>query len=156
LQTTQNDQLDTLSTAQIWQRFFAAAVLTTVVCLPVAYLFLKTTGVPPTYPPLLPQQIIAGTVGGALLVTLGYWLLAACIREPKMRDMVFILLGVILLFASFHLPYRLSYTTSPRFAGVTVAAQFSQGFLHTLVVGLSLFCFLKRSLSVRSIRPYLR
>jgi hypothetical protein len=135
--------MTSLSTSQIWKRFFAAAALTTLVCLPIAYLFLKTTGVPPTYPPLLPQQIIAGTVG-AFLVTLGYWLLTACIRDEKTRHTFFVVAGIIQLVASFHLPYRLSYTTSPRFAGVTVAAQFGQGFLHVLVVALSMLCFLRR------------
>ena len=133
-----------LSTKEIWLRFGIAALLTSAVCLPVAYLLLLTTGVPQTYPPLLPQQIIAGTVGGSLLVSLGYWLLASCLRDAKTVHTVLFVVGVILLVASFHLPYRLSYTTSPRFAGVTVAAQIGQGFLHCLVVGLSLGCFLLR------------
>ena len=133
-----------LSTKEIWARFAVAALLTTVVCLPVGYLLLLTTGVPRTYPPLLPQQIIAGTMGGALLVTLGYWLLASCLRDAKTVHTILVFAGIVLLVASFHLPYRLSYTTSPRFAGVTVAAQIGQGFLHCLVVGLSLGCFLLR------------
>ncbi len=133
-----------LTTAQIWTRFAQSALLTTAVCLVVAYILLKTTGVPATYPPLLPQQIIAGTVGGALLVTLGYWLLTAFVRDPKTLNIIFVVAGIVLLIASYHLPYRLSYTKSPRFAGVTMAAQIGQGFLHTLVVGLSCFCFLRK------------
>lgn len=136
--------MDSLTTSEIWTRFVAAAALTTVVCNVVAYVLLKTTGVPSTYPPLLPLQVTSGTVGGALLVTLGYWFLTSFIRDQKILNIVFITAGVILLIASFHLPYRLSYTTSPRFAGVTVAAQIGQGFLHTLVVGLSILCFLLR------------
>ena len=133
-----------LTTAQIWTLFYQASLLTTLVCLPIAYLLLKTTGVPITYPPLLPMQIISGTIGGALLVTLGYWLLTALVPHPKTLNLIFITLGLILLVASYHLPYRLSYTTSPRFAGVTVAAQFGQAFLHTIVVLLSMLCFLRR------------
>lgn len=132
------------NSAEIWMRFALAATLTTLVCLPIAFLLLRITGVPPTYPPLLPQQIIAGTVGGALLVTLGYWLLSAFIRDQKTLTTVFLVAGIVLLIASFHLPYRLSYTTSPRFAGVTLAAQMGQGLLHTIVVVLSMICFLRR------------
>ena len=90
------------------------------------------------------MQIIAGTIGGALLVAPGYWLLASIVHDAKTRNTIFVVLGIVLLVASFHLPYRLSYTTSPRFAGVTVAAQIGQAFLHCLVVGLSIFCFLRR------------
>ena len=136
--------MQTLTTSQIWLRFLTAAVLTSFVCLPVAFVLLKTTGVPPTYPPLLPQQIVAGTLGGAFLVTLGFWLLSASFRDRKTLNIVFVVLGVALLIASFYLPYRLSYTSSPRFAGVTLAAQVGQGFLHTLVVGLSMMCFVRQ------------
>lgn len=134
-----------MSTAEIWMRFAFAAALTTLVCLIVAFVLLKTTGVPSTYPPLLPLQVVSGTLGGSLLVTLGYWFLAAIIRDQKTLGIVFVSLGVVLLLASFHLPYRLSYTKSARFAGVTLAAQIGQGVLHTLVVVLSMLCFLHRS-----------
>jgi hypothetical protein len=101
-----------LTTAEIWHRFFLAAALTTAFCVPLGLVLLRLTGVPSTYPPLLPQQVIAGTVGGALLVTLGYWLLTAFIRDVRHLQAVFLWAGAILLVASFHLPYRLSYTTS--------------------------------------------
>lgn len=133
-----------LTTPEIWMRFVLAAILTTIVCNIVAFILLKTTGVPQTYPPLLPLQVTSGTVGGALLVTLGYWLLSAFVRDAKTLNIIFVTAGSVLLIASFHLPYRLSYTTSPRFAGVTTAAQIGQGLWHTLVVGLSIFCFLRK------------
>ena len=136
--------MDPLTTAEIWTRFAVAAVLTTAVCVPVGYVLLKTTGVPAKYPPLTPLPIASGTVGGALLVTLGYWLLTAVVRDRSTVNVVLVAAGVVLLLASFHLPYRLSYTTSPRFAGVTTAAQVGQGVLHTLVIGLSIYCFLRR------------
>lgn len=133
-----------LSFAEMWWRFAQAATFTTLVCVPLAYLMLRITGVPPTYPPLLPQQIISGTVGGAFLVTLGYWLLGGLVPDLKLRTTVFLVAGLILLVASYHLPYRLSYTTSARFVGVTLAAQIAQGLLHTIVVVLSMLCFFRR------------
>ncbi|HEX9996878.1 MAG TPA: hypothetical protein VGB45_07035 [Abditibacterium sp.] len=136
--------MTSLSTSQIWTRFALACALTTPICLALAWILIRVTGVPPTYPPLLPQQIIAGTVGGALLVTLGFWILQSAIRDPKTRNWVFVSLGILLMIASYHLPYRLSYTKSPRFAGVTVAAQWGQVFLHTVVVLGSMFPFLRR------------
>ena len=136
--------MNSLSLAEIWTRFALAAALTTFVCLPVAFVLLRITGVPPTYPPLLPQQVVAGTVGGALLVTLGYWLLSTFIRDQKVLVATFLVLGIVLLIASFYLPYRLSYTKSLRFAGVTLAAQIGQGLLHTIVVVLSMICFVRR------------
>lgn len=137
--------MEHFTAAQIGTRFTVAAGATTAVCLVVGYVLLKTTGVPEAYPPLRPLPIISGTVGGALLVTLGYALLAALIRDQKTLAVVFVVAGVVLLFASFHLPYRLSYTKSPRFTGVTVAAQIGQGLLHVLVAGVSMLCFLWRS-----------
>lgn len=115
--------------------------LPTAVCLPLALLLRRVTGVPRTYPPLSPLPILSGTVGGALLTDLGYGLLMAVFPDPHTRRIVFLSLGLLLLIASFHLPYRLSYTKSPRFAGVTPAAQISQGVLHILVVVGSMLCF---------------
>ena len=105
-------------------------------------MLLRISGVPPTYPPLLPQQIVSGTIGGPLLVALGYALLGAILPDKKTRHLVFVALALVLLVASFHLPYRLSYTKSSRFAGVTLAAQIGQALLHANVVFLSVICFL--------------
>ncbi|BCM89155.1 hypothetical protein IAD21_00999 [Abditibacteriota bacterium] len=127
---------------EIFSRFAIAAVLTTCFCVPLGLALLRVTGVPPTYPPLLPQQILSGTVGGALLVSLGYWLLCALFPDKRTRHAVFLSLAVILCLTSFQLAARLSYTQSPRFAGVTLAAQIGQCVLHTLVVFLSVICFL--------------
>ncbi len=126
----------------VWQRCWRASAIATALCLVLGALFLRTTGVPATYPPLLPQQLIAGAVGGALLCTFGFFLLRLVVQNPTTFTRIYVVLGILLLIASFHLPYRLSYTTSPRFAGVTVAAQFAQAFLHCVVVGVSLW-FLK-------------
>ncbi len=127
---------------EVLSRFALAAILTTCVCVPLGFVLLRIAGVPPTYPPLLPQQITSGTIGGPLLVALGYWLLSALIPDKRTRHIVFLSLAVVLLIASFQLPYRLSYTKSLRFAGVTLAAQIGQALLHTIVVFLSAICFL--------------
>ena len=134
--------VEPLTAAQIATRFGVAAGLTTAASLVVGTVLLWTTGVPETYPPLRPLQIVSGTVGGAFLAAVGYALLTALVHDQRTLATIFVAAGVVLLVASFHLPYRLSYTTSLRFAGVTVAAQVGQGFLHTLVVGLSIPCFL--------------
>ena len=133
-----------IPTIEVWSRFAQAALLTTLCCLPLAWLLLRVTGVPPTYPPFLPQQIIAGTVGGALIATLGYSLLALVLRDSRILTATFLVAGLILFIASFYLPYRLSYTTSPRFAGATLSALVGHCVLHALVVGLSMVCLLRR------------
>ena len=125
-------------------RFAQAALLTTLVCLPLAYGLLKVTGVPPTYPPFLPLQIVAGTLNGALLAALGYWLFSLVIRDPQSLTQTFLIAGALLLVASFYLPYRLVHTTSPRFAGATIAALVGHCVLHAIVVGLSMACLLRR------------
>jgi mannose/fructose/N-acetylgalactosamine-specific phosphotransferase system component IIC len=127
---------------EILGRFALAAVLTTCFCVPLGLALLRITGVPPTYPPLLPQQVLSGTIGGSLLVALGYWLLSALLPEKRLRHVVFLTLAVVLCLVSFQLAARLSYTQSPRFAGVTLAAQIGQCLLHTIVVFLSAICFL--------------
>ncbi len=127
---------------EILSRFALAAVLTTCFCVPLGLALLRISGVPPTYPPLLPQQILSGTIGGALLVSLGYWLLSALIPDKRTRNALFLSLAVVLCLTSFQLAARLSYTHSSRFAGVTLAAQIGQCVLHTLVVFLSVICFL--------------
>lgn len=127
---------------EVLGRFALASVLATGVCVPLGFVLLRISGVPPTYPPLLPQQIVSGTIGGPLLVALGYWFLSALIPDKRTRHFVFLALAVVLLVASFHLPYRLSTTKSPRFAGVTLAAQIGQCLLHANVVFLSVICFL--------------
>ena len=128
--------------ADWFSRFALAALVSSSICIPLGFVLLRISGVPPTYPPLLPQQVFSGTFGGSILVALGYALLGALCRDIKTRHLLFFALGMALLLLSFHLPYRLSYTQSPRFAGVTPAAQIGQGLLHTLVVGIGIICFL--------------
>ncbi len=132
-----------LTAAEIGLRFLLAAGLTTALCVPLGLIFRRTTGVPPTYPPLSPAPLISGAVGGALLVTLGYCFLTAVVADLKWRAIIFVSLGCLLTVVSFYLPSRLSYTKSLRFTGVTPSAQIAQGLLHIVVVGVSMLCFLR-------------
>jgi len=127
---------------EVLGRFALAAIVTTCLCVPFGFVLLRIAGVPPTYPPLLPQQITSGTFGGALLIALGYWILSSALPDLRTRHTVFLVLALLLCLASFYLPYRLTYTKSLRFAGVTFAAQIGQCLLHTLVVFGSAICFL--------------
>jgi len=127
---------------EVLGRFALAVIVTTCVCVPFGFILLRITGVPPAYPPLLAQQITAGTINGALLVALGYWFLSSVIPDIRTRNIVFLSLALLLCFASFYLPYRLTYTKSLRFAGVTFAAQIGQCLLHVLVIFGSAICFL--------------
>jgi hypothetical protein len=131
-----------ISAADFFGRLALAAILTTCFCVPLGLALLRITGVPPTYPPLLPQQVVSGTIGGSILVGIGYVVLSAIIRDKTLLNWLFIGLGLVLLIASYYLPYRLTYTQSPRFAGVTFSAQIGQALLHSMVVVLSMICFL--------------
>ena len=127
--------------ADWFSRLALAVVVSTSICVPAGLALLRISGAPPSYAPLLPQQIFAGTLGGSILIAVGYALLAALIKDRHTRFVVFFTLGALLLLLSFNLPYRLRYTQSPRFINVTFAAQIAQGMLHTLVVGTGIICF---------------
>jgi mannose/fructose/N-acetylgalactosamine-specific phosphotransferase system component IIC len=127
---------------ELLSRFALAATLTTACCVPLALVLLRVTGVPVSYPPLLPQQILAGSVGGALITALGYAFLSAILPNRQLRHLIFLSLAVVLVILSFYMPYRLSFTQSPRFAGVTPAAQVGQALLQVIVAGLSAICFI--------------
>lgn len=105
---------------------------------------IRVTGVPPGYPPLTPLPLISGAVGGAVISAVGYLLLSAFIRDQKLLWIVLIVAALVILIASFNLPWRLTYTKSLRFAGVTVSAQLAQATLHCLVVGTNLALLLRR------------
>ncbi|MVN88882.1 hypothetical protein GO986_19250 [Deinococcus sp. HMF7620] len=106
--------------------------------------FVRVTGVPPSYPPLSPLPLLSGAIGGSLLSALGYLLLSTVIKDQKTLWTVLVVLALALLVASFHLPWRLSYTRSARFTGVTVSAQVAQAMLHCVVVGTNLAVLLRR------------
>jgi hypothetical protein len=121
----------------------ACAILIPVLLI-LGQIFLRVTGVPANYPPLTPLPLLSGAVGGSLISALGYLLLSSVIKDQKTFQTVLIGLAILLLIVSFSLPLRLSYTQSARFVGVTVFAQFSQAFLHCVVVGTNLFVLLRK------------
>lgn len=133
-----------LTLLEIISRFALAAALLAPLNVVLGFVLARVTGVPKDFPPFSPLPLITGSVGGPLIATAGYLLLRLLVPNQTLLDAAFVVSGIVLLVASYRLPRRLSFTTSPRFAGVTVAAQFSLGFLHTLVVGVSIAVFLWR------------
>ncbi len=108
------------------------------------FVFARQTGVPRDFPPFTPLPLITGSVGGPLIATAGYLMLQLLLANQMLLDVVFVAAGVSLLVVSYRLPRRLSFTNSPRFAGVTVPAQLAFGSLHTLVAGVSIAVLLWR------------
>jgi hypothetical protein len=82
--------------------------------------FSRLTDVPPSFAAFTPLPVLAGSIGGALIATLGYLLCWSVLRDVRTLNIIFVTAGTILLIASYYLPWRLTFSTSPRFAGVTV------------------------------------
>lgn len=93
------------------------------------------TAVPRDFPPFTFLPILSGTVGGTILASLVYSILRASVAVPD-RAFLFLTLAVFTL--SLALPLRLSFTRSPRFAGVTPAAQMALVLMHAVVATVSL------------------
>ncbi|WP_425145134.1 hypothetical protein [Deinococcus sp.] len=125
-------------------RFLLACAILMPTLLLLGQVFLRVTGVPSGYPPLTALPLLSGAVGGSLISAVGYLILSALIRDQKTLLTVLVVLAVLLLIASFNLPWRLSYTRSLRFVGVTPSAQIAQALLHCLVVGTNLVVLLRR------------
>lgn len=133
-----------LTFGEVLGRFGLACAILIPLLLLLGQIFLRVTGVPPGYPPLTPLPLLSGAVGGSLISAVGYLLLSALIRDQRTLWTVLIVLALLLLVVSFNLPWRLSFTRSPRFAGVTVSAQVAQALLHCVVVGTNLAVLLRR------------
>ncbi len=136
--------LTPLTFPEILGRFALAAGLLVPLNLVLGFVFARLTNVPPGFAPFTPAPIVAGSVAGPLISTVGYLLLWTFVRDQRALHLVFVAAGIALLVASYYLPWRLTYSVSPRFAGVTIAAQFALGLLHTIVVGVSIVSFLRR------------
>ena len=136
--------LTPLTFPEILGRFVLAAGLLVPLNLVLAFVFSRLTNVPPGFAPFTSAPIIAGSVAGPLISTVGYLLLWTFIRDQRVLHLVFIAGGIALLVASYNLPWHLTYSASPRFTGVTIAAQFALGLLHTIVVGVSVISLLRR------------
>ena len=96
-----------LNLSEVLGRCGLACVILVPLLLVLGQVFLRITGVPATYPPLTPLPLISGAVGGSLISAVGYLLLSALIKDQKTLWTVLIGLAVLLLIASFNLPWRL-------------------------------------------------
>lgn len=112
----------------------SAGALAFAVNLLIATVALRVTGVPRTFPPFTLLPLLAGSLGGALLATVSFTFVRAFAARPD-RMFLFVVLGCLAL--SYSLPLRLSFTRSPRFAGVTPAAQATLVLMHTVVAAVS-------------------
>ncbi len=133
-----------LTFLEILSRLALAVAMLVPLVLALGFVFSPLTGVPKGFPPFSFLPLVTGCIIGPLLSTAGYLLLWLLIPNQGLLHAVFVAAGVGLLVWSYRLPRRLSFTRSPRFAGVTVPAQFALGFLHTIVVGVSIAVFLWR------------
>ena len=91
---------------------------------------MRITGVPRGFPPFTALPLLSGVAGAFLGACAVYAGVQATAARPE-RTFVFIAFAVLVL--SFALPLRLSFTKSPRFAGVTPAAQMTLALLHTVI-----------------------
>ncbi len=107
-----------------------AGVMTFLLVWGMASIASRMTGVPEDFPPFTMLPLLSGVVGGYLGAAIVYASISALSNQP---DRVFFFVSVTALVFSFGLPLRLSYTHSPRFAGVTPAAQMSLVLLQTLI-----------------------
>ena len=128
----------------ILSRFSLSVAILVPLVVGLGFVFARLTGVPRGFPPFTALPLISGSVGGPFVAAVGYVVLWVLVTDQTLLNAVFVASGALLLVWSYLLPRRLSFTKSPRFAGVTVPAQFALGFLHTVVVGVSVAVFLWR------------
>ena len=76
-----------------------------------------------------------------MLAALAYAVIRPMTKQP---EKVFLFVAIITLALSFALPLRLSFTRSPRFAGVTPTAQMILVLMHTVVATVSVAALLAR------------
>jgi len=100
---------------------------------------LRFTNVPSDFPPFTLLPILSGCVGGVVMASLTYAILKAVSAHP---ERVFLFVAVCALALSFALPLRLSFTKSPRFAGVTPSAQAVLVLMHTVVATIAVVTLL--------------
>jgi hypothetical protein len=95
-----------------------------------AMLAMRFTGVPQGFPPFTALPLLSGVVGGFLGASAVYALIRVISAQPSR---MFLLVAIAVLVLSFGLPLRLSFTRSPRFVGVTPAAQMTLALMHTVI-----------------------
>ena len=94
----------------------------------------RLTGVAQNFPPFTLLPILSGTVGGVLCASIVYSVLRATVRQP---DRIFFFVTLTVFALALLLPLRLSFTRSPRFAGVTPSAQMVLVLMHAVVATVS-------------------
>ena len=112
----------------------AAGVIALALDLAIGTMAPRLTRVPQDFPPFTFLPILSGALGGAVFASVVYSILRIAARNPD-RLFFFISLGVFAL--SLGLPLRLSFTRSPRFAGVTPSAQMVLVLMHAVVAVVS-------------------
>lgn len=115
------------------KKVFSAGVIASSINLPIAFVATWLTKAPPTFAPFTAAPILTGCFGGALLAALVFY----C--TPRN---LFITIATAALFASYHLPYQIAYSTSLRFEGLTLPMQVTLGIMHTVVAitAICIFC----------------
>jgi hypothetical protein len=96
----------------------------------IAAVAVRVTGVPKDFPPFTTLPLLSGVLGGFICASAVYALIRAVSAQP---ERVFFVVSIAVLALSFALPLRLSFTKSPRFAGVTPAAQMTLALMHTVI-----------------------
>lgn len=91
---------------------------------------MRFTGVPSGFAPFTALPLLSGVVGGFLGASIVYLVIRSLSNQP---NRLFLFVAIAVLALSFGLPLRLSFTKSPRFSGVTPAAQMTLALLHTIV-----------------------
>ena len=114
----------------------SAATIAFLIDLAIATAAVRLTRVPPSFPPFTFLPLLSGALGGALFASLAFAGIRAASPSPE-RVFFFVTLAVFAL--SLGLPLRLSFTHSPRFVGVTPAAQMVLVLMHAVV---AVVCFI--------------
>lgn len=138
----------TLTLGELGAAWLIAAAAAFVIDFGIASLAAWLTKAPATFAPFTVLPIFAGCFAGALMACLAYLALQTFLKSD-FRLVYLIVIGIALV-ASYHLPWRLTYSASPRFMGVTLPMQLALGLMHTVVAGLSaiaLLAFSHQSLS---------
>ncbi len=118
-----------------------AAVLAFAIDFLIGLAGLRFTQVPRGFPPFTALPILSGAVGGPVLAAIAYSVIRTISRQP---EKTFLFAAVVVLALSFALPLRLSFTKSPRFAGVTPTAQIILVLMHTVVATVSVVALLAK------------
>ena len=109
---------------------FAAATIAFIIDLAIGIVAVRLTRVPPDFAPFTLLPILSGAVGGAVLASLVY---AGIRAVSSLPDRMFFFVTLAAFTLSLGLPLRLSFTRSPRFAGVPPAAQMVLVLMHAVV-----------------------